>query len=161
MLVGVLSDTHGHFDTTRTAVERLLKHGAQQLLHCGDVGSEQVLDLLVGLPAGFVWGNCDHDPYALQRHAQVLGITCFGAVGRTTLDGRVFSILHGDDHRRMRSLIEAQDCDFILSGHTHVKGTNDIGRIRMVNPGAIHRAMTKTVALIDTASREVRFVVVE
>lgn len=161
MLIGVLSDTHGRLDTTRSAMELLRKRRVEQLIHCGDVGSLPVLDLMVGIPAAFVWGNCDHDHHTLQHHAQVSGIHCCGALGRLTLDSAIVSFLHGDDHRQLRTIIAAQDCDFLFHGHTHVRTVDDAGKVRIVNPGALHRAMVKTVAIVDTRSRDVEFLEVE
>ena len=160
MLVGVLSDTHGRTDTTAQGIKLLRSAGAEYLIHCGDVGGERILDLLVGVPSAFVWGNCDYDQYALQRYSQIIGVSCRGALGRKTFDGRTISFLHGDDHRQMHRILEDQDCDLLLHGHTHVRGVKDVGRIRVVNPGALHRAMVRTVALIDTTTRDVRFLTV-
>ena len=160
MLIGVLSDTHGRLDTTRTAIELLQKRKAEYFIHCGDVGSEQVW-ISWRCRAAFVWGNCDSDTYGLQRHAAIVGVACCGAFGRLTLDGSTISILHGDDYRRMQQTIAEQDCDYLFSGHSHVKDVRDVGRIRLVNPGALHRAKVKTVALVDTATRDVEFLTVE
>lgn len=157
MLIGALSDTHSRIDTTRAAIALLQQRGVQQLIHCGDIGGIPVLDLMVGVPAAFVWGNCDYDHHTLQGYAQAMGIQCFGALGRLTLAGKVVAFLHGDNHHQLRTIIDAQDCDFVLHGHTHVRGVNDIGKVRVVNPGALHRASVKTVAVIDTDSRNVEF----
>jgi uncharacterized protein len=161
MLIGALSDTHGRLDTARAAVKLLRKRKAEYFIHCGDVGSEQILDLFAGFRAAFVWGNCDSDTYGLQRYAAIVGIQCCGAFGRLTLEGSTISLLHGDDHRRMQQILAEQDCDYLFSGHSHVKDMRDVGRIRLVNPGALHRAAIKTVALVDTATREVEFLTVE
>ena len=48
MPVGVLSDSHGHAETTARAVEALVAHGAEMLLHLGDIGSDEVIDELGG-----------------------------------------------------------------------------------------------------------------
>ena len=161
MLLGVISDTHGCLDTTRSALKLLQSHHAEYFIHCGDVGGEPVLNLFTGLRTTFVCGNCDHDPYALQRHATILGIHCAGAMGRLTLDDKLITVLHGDDHRQMQRILDEQDCDLLFFGHTHVKTCIDIARIRAINPGAIHRATTKTVALVNTATRDVQFLVVQ
>lgn len=160
MLIGALSDSHGRVDTTRRAVEMLKDRGAQMLLHLGDVGSVQVLDLLAGIPAGFVFGNTDMDRKHLEMHAQAIGIRCYGAMGRLISDDRVVNFLHGDDFRQMQKLIDTEDCDLLLHGHTHVRNVEDFGRVRIVNPGALHRAHPHTVALIDTISRHVEFVTI-
>lgn len=159
MLLGVLSDTHGAVDTTARAMEIFRQRQVRQVVHCGDVGGERILDLLAGeIPAAFVWGNSDYDHDLLKRYAEALGISCCDRVGRLTLDGSQIAFLHGDDHQMMRKLIEAQDCDLLFHGHSHFRAQSDVGRIRVINPGALYRARTKSVAIIDTDTRDAEFI---
>jgi putative phosphoesterase len=157
MLIGVLSDTHGRADLTRSAVELLKSRGAQSLIHCGDVGSTQVLDALMGLPASVVFGNVDYDQQTLAHHAKRIGVESYGRLGRKTVGEKTVSFLHGDDSQEMKRILVEQDCDLLFHGHTHVKDVHDVGRIRVVNPGALQRASTRTVALVDSDSRNVEF----
>ena len=157
MLIGVLSDTHGRADITRRAVDLLKSKGAELLIHCGDVGGPQVLDAMLGLPASFVLGNCDDDVYTLKQHAATLGIRFYDRLGRLTAGDKIVTFLHGDDSAKMKSLLDAQDCDLLLHGHTHIADIHDVGRIRVINPGALQRAAVKTVALVNSDSRAVEF----
>src|SRR5690348_8579677 len=61
VLLGILSDTHGRRDASKAGIELLRARGAKYLIHCGDVGGEDILDLLAGddPPSAFVWGNND------------------------------------------------------------------------------------------------------
>ena len=52
MILGILSDTHGHARRTAAAVRLLQQLGAEAFVHCGDVGSPDVLDELAGRRAG-------------------------------------------------------------------------------------------------------------
>jgi putative phosphoesterase len=158
MLIGVLSDTHGQTQISRVAANLLKSRNAQMLIHCGDVGGPQVLDtLLVGLPVHFVLGNTDYDQQVLSHHAQRIGIHFCGARGQVSADGKVIDFLHGDDAHAMRAILDAQESDFLLHGHTHIADVRDVGRTRIVNPGALQRAAVKTVALVDTETRDVEF----
>src|SRR4051812_46113373 len=76
VIVGMLSDTHDRVEAARAGIKLLREHGVEYFIHCGDVGSEQILDLLAGLPAAFVFGNTDWDFRGLQRYARDLNITC-------------------------------------------------------------------------------------
>src|SRR5205085_6025996 len=67
MRLGILSDTHGNLATSAAGVRALLDAGAEYLIHCGDVGSTEILELLAGHPAVFVFGNTDWDRHPLQR----------------------------------------------------------------------------------------------
>jgi predicted phosphodiesterase len=72
----------------KAAIHLLRKHGAEFYIHCGDVGSERVIDHLAGLPAAFVWGNNDWDHADLERYAEKLGIACHGAMADLELGGK-------------------------------------------------------------------------
>jgi putative phosphoesterase len=154
MLIGVLSDTHDQVPRTRQAVALLLNRGAQALLHCGDLTNADVVHECVGVPSYFVFGNCDFAHESLRRAMTQIGATCLEKGGLITLGGRRLAITHGDSQAELRSLT-AQDPDFLFTGHTHVAADVKKGSTRWVNPGALHRAPTWTVALVDLESMHV------
>ncbi|HLL90163.1 MAG TPA: YfcE family phosphodiesterase [Tepidisphaeraceae bacterium] len=161
MLIGILSDTHDRLAPTVAAVRTLRAAGAEYLLHCGDVGSEQIIDQLAGdVPAVFVWGNNDFDRAGLARYATALGVTCGNVLAELTLGGKQIAVTHGDYPATVRKILEGQQHDYLLVGHTHVKADDRVGRTRVINPGALHRAAQKTVAVLDTAADQLRFLVV-
>jgi putative phosphoesterase len=160
MLIGILSDTHGRADTAAAGISLLQEKGAAYFIHCGDVGSEQVLDHLAGLKAAFVWGNCDFDRMGLERYAQAIGIQCFGAFGELELEGKKIALLHGDDPVIRKRVLAEQKHDYLLQGHTHIRQDVRVGRVRLVNPGALHRANPRTVALLDPAADALQFLIV-
>ena len=160
MLIGILSDTHDHVEITNSAIALLQKHRAEFFIHCGDVGSEQVLDQLAGLKAAFVFGNCDWDRDGLERYAGNIGVACHGAFADLELAGKRFAVMHGDDPHFRERLLIAQSHDYLLQGHTHVRLDERVGRTRVINPGALFRARQKTVATLDTATDQLSFLVV-
>lgn len=157
MLIGILSDTHDRTEPMATAMQLLQSRGATYFIHCGDVGSPAVLDFLAGHKACFVWGNCDWDRVELQRYAKLIDIECFGAFGELELDGKKFALIHGDDPSLKRRLLSQQQHDYLLQGHTHIRQDVRVGKIRIINPGALHRANPRTVALLDTAADSLEF----
>ena len=157
MLIGILSDTHDRTDPMALAMQLLQSRGAEYFIHCGDVGSPAVLDFLAGHKACFVWGNCDWDRLGLQRYAQSIDLACFGAFGELELGGKKIALIHGDDPVLKRRLLSEQQHDYLLQGHTHVRQDLRVGKMRIINPGALHRAHPKTVALLDTAADFVEF----
>ena len=170
--LGILSDTHGRADRCRAAVDTLLEMGAQAFAHCGDVGTEPVLDVLAGQAAWFVWGNTDIDRSRLARYAADLGLACLDNFGRFSFAGKQFAIMHGDDGGLLRTIRDAAlggktapgaagPDHYLLSGHTHVPHDQRIGKLRWINPGALFRARPQTVAFLDVAAdrltlREIR-----
>jgi len=149
MLIGILSDTHGHALAARAGVRLLRDRGARILLHCGDVGGEAVLDELSGGRVAFVWGNNDLDRLPLANYARLLGLECMDTLGSVEVAGKEIAITHGDDYRVLHRLRTSQKHDYVLFGHTHVPSDERTGRTRMINPGALYRARPKTVALLD------------
>ena len=160
MIVGILSDTHGNAEIARTAVRLLLSRGAQYFIHCGDVGGEDVLDALAGHPAMFVFGNNDWDRRPLADYAQGIDVACGDEQGKLSFDNKLAIVTHGDDSHIVNSVLQAQLVDYLFLGHTHKTLDTRRGKVRIINPGALYRAAQKTVALLDTASDALEFIVV-
>jgi uncharacterized protein len=160
VIVGILSDTHDRIESATIGMDLLRTAGAEFYLHCGDVGGEQILDLLAGIPSALVWGNNDWDRRGLTRYAEILGIQVFQSFGELELGDKRFAITHGDDGRLVRQVLDGQKHDYLLVGHSHAKADQRYGRIRLINPGALHRAAQKSVAVLDTASDELKFLLV-
>jgi putative phosphoesterase len=158
MIVGILSDTHGRADMAHAAVRLLLDNGAEYLVHCGDVGGTDVLDALAGHPAMFVFGNNDLDRQELATYAKTIGIACGGTCGKLAFAGKPAVVTHGDDSKLLEKLQREQQIDYLFLGHTHQKLDRRVGKVRIINSGALYRAATKTVALLDTAADSLRFI---
>jgi hypothetical protein len=161
MLVGLLSDTHDDLDATVAGLRVLRGAGVEYFLHSGDVGGQKILDLFAGDRFAFVWGNNDWDRRDLSRYASSIGLQCLDEFGEVTIDGKLIALMHGDDSARLKRVLSQQRHDYLITGHTHVKQDERRGRIRWINPGALHRVRTKTVAVLDVAKEELKFLAVE
>ncbi len=154
MLIGLLGDTHGRSHLAAAAVRLLAGRGVDYYIHTGDVGgggegAMPVLDTLAGLPAAFVWGNNDFERDALFGYAADLGLRCLGDSGTLDLGGKTLLVTHGDDLRFLQRTLDAQACDYLFTGHTHIPASRRHGRIHHINPGALYRAARRTVAVVD------------
>lgn len=158
-LIGVISDTHGRAERAGRAIELLRGLGATRILHLGDVGSEAVLDLLVGLPATVVFGNCD-DERALARYATFLGIEVVHPSAVIEVKSVRVGLTHGHLEREYQDLFD-QRVDVLLHGHTHEIRDERVGATRVMNPGALHRADRPTVMLLDPASGRAHWIDVD
>jgi putative phosphoesterase len=161
VIVGILSDSHGKADMTATAVRLLLSQGAKYLIHCGDIGSESVLDALAGHPSMFVFGNNDWDRRGLAEYAKTIGVACGNDEGKLSFNNKLVVVTHGDDSRIVSRVLSAQLVDYLFVGHTHVAMDSRERRVRVINPGALYRAARKTVALLDTQSDVLKFIPVD
>ncbi len=165
--IGLLSDSHGRVETTRHAVVLLVDHGVDRLIHLGDVGGPGVLDELVvpngaddeTIPAHVVFGNVDWDEADLTRYAEALGLIVNHPVGRLTFGDRELRFMHGHDGRAWDRAL-ADKPAWLAHGHTHQKNDNRIGATRVINPGALTRAATYTVCVLDTDRDDVTFLTV-
>ena len=148
---------------------RLLRRlGAEALIHCGDVGGADVLEQIAGGRTWVVCGNTDCPDDELVRYAESLGlaVTHTGPL-RLELDGRALAVFHGHEGRFARLIGETLKrgvvpagfghCDYVLHGHTHVARDEHIGPLRIINPGALHRAAVHTVATLDLRAGRVKF----
>jgi predicted phosphodiesterase len=77
-----------------------------------------------------------------------------------TLESKRIALIHGDDYRLKQKILAEQQFDYLLLGHSHVRKDERIGKTRIVNPGALHRANPRTAATLDLASDQLRFHIV-
>ena len=139
MLVGLVSDSHDNAPAVRVAVEFLRNQRPDLVLHLGDVTTKETLSTFDGLPLVVLRGN--NDPPSM-------GVLDWS----DTLEGVKVHAHHG--HLKPRLVDEP---DVLLHGHTHRWRAQRVGRTLVVNPGALHRAPKKTIALLRLPACEVEF----
>jgi uncharacterized protein len=161
MRIGVLSDTHGRQRAAAAALRILRERGISTVLHCGDIDDTDTVQLFEGFAAHFVFGNCDWDHAGLRRAAAAIGATLQEPFGHLELEGVKIAFLHGDDRRLLHDVEQSGAFDFLFYGHTHQAEEHRTGPTRVVNPGALHRARTKTFVILDLAAGTLESVVVE
>lgn len=130
MLVGLVSDSHDNAPALRAAAGFLRGQRPDLVLHLGDITTKETLALLDGLPLVALRGN--NDPPSL-------GVLDWS----DTLEGVKVHAHHGHLKPRL-----ADEPDVLLHGHTHRRRAERLGRTLVVNPGALFRAATRTVALL-------------
>jgi putative phosphoesterase len=151
MRLGIVSDTHGHVLYATEAVHMLEEFEVDTVLHCGDVGSAEIVRLFAKWPAHFVLGNVDHGP-AIRAAAAQCGARFHGAFGDLTLAGVRIALLHGDDTRRLAETAAGGEYAMVCHGHTHVAGRKFAGSTVVLNPGALFRATPHTLAIVELPS---------
>ena len=160
MRIAVVSDTHGHTGSTRAAVALLAQEDVSAVLHCGDIGSADVIPLFAGWPTHFVFGNVDHDEGRLEQAIEQAGQTCHTRFGTLELAGRKIAWLHSDDHELFEDTVGADQWDLVCYGHTHVAEQHRIGRTLVLNPGALFRATPHTIAVVNLTTMLARHIAV-
>jgi uncharacterized protein len=121
MRIGVISDTHG---LLRPEALKSL-HGAEHILHAGDVGDPAILDVLRAIaPVTAIRGNIDEDGPC--RHLPPTELV--------ELDGRSIYMLH--DVKRLDLNPEAGGIAAVVFGHSHKPLVEWRRGVLFLNPGS-------------------------
>lgn len=156
MRIGVVSDTHAHLEYTRQAIRVLESMEVELVIHCGDIGSPEIVSLFQQWPTHFVFGNVDYDHATLAQAISAAGLTCHHRFGQLTLAGRKIAFLHSDDQQTFQQAIDSGDWDLICYGHTHVADKRTAGDTILLNPGALYRATPHSLAIVDLPELEIQ-----
>ena len=156
MRIGILSDTHDRRDRAARAVRVLVEAGAEALIHCGDLCEPDIVYECEGRPSTFVFGNNDEDEDGIRAAIAVIGGGCLDRGGEIVLAGKRIAVTHGDRGKEVKKLA-ATAPDYLLFGHFHVPSDHREGPTRWINPGALHRAESWTVALLNLDTDDLRF----
>lgn len=154
MLIGVISDTHGRVEPTRKGLRLFESFDVAVVLHCGDVGSAEIVSLFAPWTAHFVCGNTD-SPRFLRAAVEEAGQTCHGDFGSIELESRRIALMHGHEHAVFERALAAEEYDLICYGHTHIASCDRTRSGILLNPGAIHRGSPPSVAVVDLADMAV------
>jgi putative phosphoesterase len=146
MLVGLISDTHSHFDPRLPDVFR----GVERILHAGDIGDVEVIARLEAIaPVVAVHGNMDN-PVVASR---------FPADTTLQIGGLIVYLVHRPQDARPEPGIAVAVC-----GHTHRSHIEEKDGILYVNPGAAGRTLTfagRTVALLEIEGGKARAEIID
>ena len=136
MIVGLLSDTHDCLPLIDEAVKMLNEMNVELVLHAGYYLSPFVASHFKPLKARLIgiFGNNDGDRTLLKKKFAELGADIRGRFAFVVVDGLRIALLHGDETELMRSLLELESHNVLVSGHTHVPKTYRKGRTLVINP---------------------------
>ena len=157
-MLGLVSNSDGRAEALADAVEVFGASGVDQIIHCGDVGGRHVLDAMSSLHGAFVWGDRDKDRMVLLRHAQKAGLICWGLFGELEHGGKRIAVLHGDDKRILKHLLDEHQYDYVLTGHEMSVEERTVGKTRLINPGPLHGGASRSAAVFDPATGTVTIV---
>lgn len=140
MIIGVISDTHGYY---HPAIDQVFS-GVDHILHAGDIGKAEVLDLLRDIaPVTAVYGNID-GPGIRKDLPEIV---------RTELEGVTFVMTHiagrpGKWQRNMDNYLRDDTPDVFVCGHSHIlqmERVEELDDMLFLNPGAAGKQGLHTV----------------
>jgi uncharacterized protein len=160
MIIGIISDTHDRLPLIDEAVKQLNELKVELVLHAGDFVSPFVVNSFKNLKAPLigVFGNNDGDKAFLKQKFTEIGADLRGRFAFVNVDGLRIALLHGDNRELMRSLLELESHDVLVSGHTHEPKTYRKGNTLVINPGEACGLLSgkSTIAVFDTETLEVK-----
>ena len=149
MKLGIMSDNHGHLTPVNRALRVFDEHGVEVICHCGDLGNVDTLNLLAGRRFWFVLGNTDVPDNSWRPLVRSCGTAWPDEVPVVIkVRGVSIGLCHGHEPG-FRRVCRSGLYDYVFHGHTHAAADHHVGSTRIVNPGALSRALTKTVAILD------------
>jgi len=160
MRLGIVSDTHGHVHYTLDAVRMLESLQVDEVIHCGDIGSPEIVPLFAAWPTHFVFGNVDYDEAALGEAIAANGQHGHDRFGSLERDGVRIAFLHSDDAGLFHETCHSGRYDLVCYGHTHVAKQHRQGDTLVLNPGAIYRATPHSIAIVRLPECEATIVTV-
>ncbi len=153
MLLGVVSDTHGRFDS---ALKPLFE-GVVTIIHAGDIGSLDVIERLEEIaPVIAVEGN--NDSFSRYPVEQVQDLA-----GRRILVRHIFGELH-QIRRTERDIIARIEPSIVVFGHSHRPYCEVLGDVLLFNPGSAgprRFSLPRTAGLLGLNSTGVEWKIVD
>ncbi len=164
MKIGIVSDSHGKSKRLAKAIGMLTEKGADAILHCGDIGSDDCVKVLgnAGVPAYAVSGNSDRHPGHLEIIAAEACVTFSTETVEIPIENDQYVIAtHGHDEGLLGTLIIDGQFPYVCHGHWHQPRDEKVGPTRVINPGALTRPRghdhKRSCALLDTETDTLEF----
>ncbi|EDK72866.1 phosphodiesterase, MJ0936 family [candidate division TM7 genomosp. GTL1] len=173
MKIGVISDTHDNLKPLKQALDVLMEHKVDLIVHCGDWVARFTVEFLSknsgNIPVKGVFGNNEGDTKSIMlRNAKFAKPVEFAErkVLDFVADGRRIAAYHGEDAPTLDALIRSKKYDAVFTGHTHRPRNEVIDDVLVLNPGTTCFASEgeiideATIAIYDTASNTAEIIMV-
>ena len=161
MRIGIISDTHGDYNSFNLAFENILKD-VDIIIHAGDIlnhgprnripsgySPEKLAEAINNLPVDivFVKGNCDSDVDQMMIDFLIGSPYLF-----LMIEGFKIVVNHGDKKIDKKFFT---NIDFYISGHTHIYNVEYLNATIFLNPGSLSipkNHINGTCGIIDTTT---------
>jgi len=162
MKIGIIADTHNHTACSQWALRQMQDQGITQFIHCGDVTTDKIVTLFTDLKGAFVFGNMDYNRRELEDAVAWLGTgSSIRYTQKLTLNGKRIAVCHGHEAGLLDEFIKSGLNDYVFHGHTHARRDEQIGRTRVINPGALsisRSGATPSMCILDLENGEAQFI---
>jgi len=159
MKIGIMSDSHDHFDNIRKSIGLFRERKVDHVIHLGDFVNPGTVRLFKGIKLIGIFGNNDGDKFRLISAFSETGGEIKGDFYEFETEGCRFACYHGTELQMKDALIGCQKYDVVLYGHTHQYEHTVAGKTIVLNPGTVHGFGNKaTIVIFDTESKKHEFI---
>jgi len=163
MLIGLISDTHDNLPQIEKAITHLNNSGVQLVLHAGDYCSPSTITKFKTLNCKLigVFGNNDGDQELLKkRFNETQNCKIHGRLTQINAGNYKIALLHGDEPKRLITLVYSQKFNAVIHGHTHNKNIEHRENTLIINPGELCGYLTgkSTLAILDTEENKAEII---
>ena len=125
MKIGILSDTHSKVKKAKASLDLLIENGAEFLVHAGDIGEKETLELLKNSGKRYVAVYGNNDAHLVQYHNNynLVQEPYYFKIANTK-----FKLMH------LPYYLSA-DSDVVIFGHTHQFEHKYQNNTLFLNPG--------------------------
>ena len=153
-----MSDSHDNLSAIDKAVKRFNESQVLAVLHAGDVISPFTAKNFQKLDAHLylVFGNNDGEKKGLMNKFQGFA-THLGIFGEVEIHNTKFAMYHGAHEKITTALLNSNQYDYLITGHTHGKEIEKVNETTMINPGETCGYLTgkQRIAILDLDSKEI------
>lgn len=159
-MIGIISDTHDNVPAIIKAVEIFKEKNVELVLHLGDIIAPITIPYFKGLNMKFIKGNNDGDVDNLIPKINEINGEWLNEISELNVDDKkLFGLCHGHNEEVLNEMINSERFDYVVTGHTHEKRDEKIGKTRVINPGTCYAGTKEhTIALLDLDEDKVEFI---
>ena len=161
MQIGILSDTHNHRENLQAALRIFKQKAVRILFHCGDLTRVEFTPLLADFRVIYLAGNGDLLWGEIRESLLELNPDSFGGlVFKGEIGGINIAAAHGHMEGVVDGLVGSGEYDYVFCGHSHRHKDVQVGRTRLINPGALGglKPEPRSICLLDLVSGLAEFV---
>ena len=157
MKIGIISDTHDNIPNIKKAVNTFNANNVDFVIHAGDYVAPFSVVPFDDLKCDYagVFGNNDGEKIGLSKKSQdkikpqplIL-----------ELEGKSIYVIH--EPNNLDNLIDSQNYDIIIYGHTHEHVIENHGKTLVINPGECCGWVTgkATIAIVELDAMKARII---
>lgn len=166
MKLAIISDSHDNIPNIEKFALWAERNSVKALIHCGDLASGEVLELLVKKFTGdiyLVYGNMDanyRDEIYITAD-NLPSVRVFGDTGELNIEGIKIAFCHFPEEAK--KLASTGKYNLVFYGHTHKPWMETLSNnCQLINPGTLGGVFNKaTFAVYDTVTGKLDLKVLE